>query len=882
MQNKITALKDLDNLPTPKGVGIQIMKLMQNENFNLQDLADLLKLDPVLSAKVIQFANMPIHKKNNKAILDIHEAIKTIGLNVALQIALSFSIIHNISPNNMRFDYNYYWKSSLFQALTLKKIAQHLKLGKAEEYFICGLLANIGLLSLIETYNAEYDDIFTILSLEDNLEILKKEKELLGLNHKEVSALLFRDWGMPEHFITSLEEEVYPVDGDTLDAHKKIALSIQLSFLAGHYYCSTKKRESILASLLGIAKMLGVDNAKIIEFGKEVEKEWIELAKIYEIDAHIDEYNKDIWDIDRTFKNINVYSPIKYQTFFNTDFNFYEIKESVQLTEPLLNAKRVELVILDITADTKTEVITALTLIRSSESLKNLYIIGMGKKLEQKEYYEYLNAGLDEYFYDTLTLEEIQLRLKSVKRVIGLQNGIKKEKAHAEKHIRELEIINRKLEKANSIDNLTGLPNRLSFTKRIEEIVARKDTYKNMAILFIDLDGFKNVNDTYGHDFGDELLLAISERIKKCVGGMPLYRMGGDEFSIVATNYQSQSQIEKISQLLLEKIAQPYQIDKHSIRISSSIGICTYPENSMDVHSLIKYADIAMFEAKRNGKDQIVWYTESMSEQTKLRMQLENELKKTLANDEFELHFQPQVSLKNKNKIEGFEALIRWNHPTMGYIPPTKFIPIAEETGVIVDIGEWVLKKALTQIKEWRQFLPHVKVAVNLSAKQFNEKDLVSKVVNMLAQLDLPGSALELEITEGTLIENIDYTISVLKELNTHNITISLDDFGTGYSSLMYLKKLPIDIIKIDRSFIMDIPNDKDDIEITKLICNLSKGLNKKVIAEGIETQEQWDFLKAQGCEYGQGYFFYKPLPAKTINGLFEKMKQAKNKTYCK
>lgn len=876
MQNKILELKDLNNLPSPRGVGIKIMKLMQEDNFNLTDLVELLKLDPVLSAKIIQFANLPIYKKG-KITLDIHEAVKTIGLNVALQIALSFSIMQNASKSNFNFDYNYYWKSSLFQALTLKKISAQLKLGKSEEFFICGLLANIGLLALMETYSDEYEDIFMVYSMEDNLDILKKEKELFGINHLDVSALLFKDWGMPKHFVNALSHDVADIDVATLDVGKKTALALQLSFLAGHYYCATKKRESILAGLLSIASVLGIDKSQIIEYGKTVEKEWVELAAVYELEAQIDEFNRDIWDINQAFKNINVFSSLKYENFFDSqEYNFHLIDNTQKLIESLLIAKRAELVVLDISNDKKMS-LEVLSLIRETESLKDLYVIGVGPKLDQKEYLEYLRSGLDEYLYDTLNTDEFNLRLKSIKRVISLQNAMKNQKDHAEKHVRELEIINRKLEKANAIDTLTGLPNRLSFTKKIEDIVAKKEHYKNAAVLFIDLDGFKNVNDTYGHDFGDDLLLAIAERIKECVSGLTLYRMGGDEFSLIVTNYQNQGQIEKLSQVLLEKIAQTYQVNNYAIRISSSIGICTYPENGNTIDNLTKYADIAMFEAKRNGKDQVVWYKDEMSEQTKLRMQLENELKKTLANNEFELHFQPQVSLlSDKKKIEGFEALIRWNHPTMGSIPPAKFIPIAEETGVIVDIGEWVLKNALLQIKGWRKYLPSVKVAVNLSAKQFNEKDLIKKITTLLTQIDLPGSALELEITEGTLIDNIDYTISVLKELSSLNITISLDDFGTGYSSLMYLKKLPIDIIKIDRSFIMDIPNDKDDIEITKLICNLSKGLHKKVIAEGIETLEQWNFLKELGCEYGQGYYFYKSLPAKVINELFENLKNKK------
>jgi len=426
-------------------------------------------------------------------------------------------------------------------------------------------------------------------------------------------------------------------------------------------------------------------------------------------------------------------------------------------------------------------------------------------------------------------------------------------------------------------DALTGLPNRTLFQDRLSLAITQAKRNKSMvAVMFLDLDHFKRINDTLGHDLGDQLLQTMAARIQSCVReGDSVARMGGDEFTVILPNIKQMENAMAVAQKIIAAMTSPFTLGKNELRCSTSIGIALYPKDGEDINTLIKCADTAMYSTKKSGRNGFHFYTEDMNLLVQEHLAIENGLRKALAKPEFFLCYQPQVDLKT-GKIVGTEALIRWRRKNGEVVDPAQFIPVAEECGLIVPIGEWVLITACTQAKAWLDAgLPPIRMAVNISARQFQQKGLVEMVTNTLRATGLPPHLLEVEITESLLMENIEETRNKLDLLHDMGISLALDDFGTGYSSLSYLKRLPIHIVKIDRSFIMDTPHDLDDVEITRAIISMSHNLNLKVVAEGIETEAQNNFLQQAGCDFGQGYLHCKPVVAEEVTRLLSAQKLA-------
>lgn len=420
-------------------------------------------------------------------------------------------------------------------------------------------------------------------------------------------------------------------------------------------------------------------------------------------------------------------------------------------------------------------------------------------------------------------------------------------------------------------DVLTGLPNRVLFSDRLEQslINAQRNQLK-VALLFLDLDRFKQINDTLGHDIGDELLKMVAQRLLSCVREQDtLSRQGGDEFIAVLPDADAVG-AELVAAKMLEAIIQPYKINQHELRISSSIGIAVYPDQAQEAESLIKYADVAMYQAKDSGRNKYLRFDPSMNTSSHERLQLENSLRTAVERQELRLYYQPQIDLIN-GRIIGCEALVRWQHPELGMISPATFIPLAEETGLIMPISDWVLEEALRQARAWRDAgLPEITVAVNLSALQFRQRILNEQVGTLLKKYDLPPHVLDLELTESILMQGIDSALSMLHELTIMGVGLSIDDFGTGYSSLSYLKRFPIQKLKIDQSFVRDITTDSNDATMVKTIILMAHSLKLHVIAEGVETEAQADFLRASGCEQAQGYLFGRPVPADEFTQLLQ------------
>ncbi len=412
-------------------------------------------------------------------------------------------------------------------------------------------------------------------------------------------------------------------------------------------------------------------------------------------------------------------------------------------------------------------------------------------------------------------------------------------------------------------DPLTGLPNRVYFQERLaQEIDTISRADGKLGVLFIDIDRFKHVNDSLGHSVGDQLLKEVAGRLKHLVRDTDtVARLGGDEFSIIHLAVENASEVERLAQSILDTMSIPFRFNGRDIFLDSSIGIVMYPDDAFVTKQLLRCADLAMYRAKEAGRGQYAFFKSEMTSASAHRLSLETDLRQAIANGEFEAYYQPKIESQS-NKVAGMEALIRWNHPQKGLILPDQFIPLAEETGLIIPIGRWVLECACRQTRLWHDMgMDCLRVAVNLSARQFADPTLVDAVAEILANTGLPGSGLELEITESVIMKNVERAVDTFQQFSDMGVRISVDDFGTGYSSLAYLKKFPIHTLKIDRSFVMDLETDKDDQAIVQSIGSLAQNLNLCVVAEGVENEFQLSFLKGMYCQYIQGYYFSRPLP---------------------
>ena len=421
-------------------------------------------------------------------------------------------------------------------------------------------------------------------------------------------------------------------------------------------------------------------------------------------------------------------------------------------------------------------------------------------------------------------------------------------------------------------DPLTNLPNRLLFNDRLTLAVAQAHRHaQRLAVLFLDLDRFKVINDSLGHSVGDELLRQVAERIQEHVReGDTVARLGGDEFTLLVPGITAEEDAAKIARKICEAIHDPFWIDGRQLFVTTSVGVSVYPSDGHDAETLVRNADSAMYRAKEQGRDNYQLYTPAMNAKAVERLSLESRLRQAVANDELELHFQPFIDLKTAELL-GAEALLRWRHPELGLIPPADFIPIAELSGLIVPIGEWVLRTACAEARKWHaKGFPGLTVSVNLSTRQFQQTDLVSQVTHALDETGLEPDKLDLEITESNAMQNAEHSINTLWGLKKQGVRISMDDFGTGYSSLNYLKRFPIDRIKLDQSFVRDLPSDKDDAAIAMAVIAMGRSLELAVIAEGVETEEQLAFLKGQNCDQLQGFLLSRPLAPEAFDRFLD------------
>lgn len=425
-------------------------------------------------------------------------------------------------------------------------------------------------------------------------------------------------------------------------------------------------------------------------------------------------------------------------------------------------------------------------------------------------------------------------------------------------------------------DQDTGLPNRMRFTEQLEEMIHRARHKKELlAVLVIDIDRFKIINDSLGHYAGDIVLKELAERIEdRLPAGAFLGRFSGDKFTLMLTENVSIDQTTRTARELQNIISMPLSYQNQEFIVTASIGISSFPGDGLDEHVLLKNADIAMNRSKNQGGNKITYFSTGMNDQAMVRLELESYLRKALQKNEFHLCYQPLMDLKS-GEITCTEALIRWQHPDLGLVSPAQFIPLAEETGLIEEIGEWVLTTACVQTKEWQQNgFPNLGISVNVSAYQFQQHAFIGQVIKALETSQLEPVFLSLELTESAMLKDIAYSISVMKSLQELGVKVSIDDFGTGYSSLSYLRNLPIDTLKIDQSFINNLHDDPSDIAIVKAIITMGQGLSVKIVAEGVETYEQLNLLRDMDCHYAQGYYIQKPLDIAAFEKGFRTMEK--------
>ena len=554
-----------------------------------------------------------------------------------------------------------------------------------------------------------------------------------------------------------------------------------------------------------------------------------------------------------------------------SDRVFKNTSEAIIITKPNGEVVNINQAFTDITGYSREDIIGKNPrIMKSSRQDKAFYKNMWGTLLDKGkwtgEIWDRKKNG--EEYPKSLTINAIKTPNNEVTHYIGIFSDITKSKAAAQQ-----------LQQLAFYDSLTNLPNRILFKERlIQEIKMAKRRDTKLAVLFMDLDRFKYINDTLGHTCGDQLLIEAAQRIKSCIRETDtVARLGGDEFTIILTEINSISAIKLTANKIIAALSQKFIIENNEVNIGASIGISMYPNNGTTYDALTKNADTAMYKVKETGRNSYHFFTEELHATIKRRLILEKEMRTSISENSFEIHYQPKVEI-DSCKIIGMEALLRWNHPELGTISPLEFIPIAEETGLIIPLGNWIMHQACAQNTIWiKAGYQPLRVAVNLSIRQFEQKDIAEQIQDILSETGLAPEHLELEITESMVMNDINRAILTLKYLRKLGIHISVDDFGTGYSSLSYLKQFPIQCLKIDKSFVDDLCHNTDAAAIVSAIISMASSLDLTVVAEGVETKEQMDFLRKEGCNQMQGYYYSMPLAVQEFTALLHRKMPAHN-----
>jgi diguanylate cyclase (GGDEF)-like protein len=520
--------------------------------------------------------------------------------------------------------------------------------------------------------------------------------------------------------------------------------------------------------------------------------------------------------------------------------------------------------------------------LKSNPQTQDIPILFISALYDTLDKVKAFQLGGADYITKPFKVEEVLARIENQLTIQRVKAEIKKLNDELEQRViertLELQQANAKLSYLALHDPLTELPNRTLFLERLEQAIEQSKTEPDyqFAVLFLDGDRFKNINDSLGHIMGDQLLMAVARRLETCCeSGDILARLGGDEFTVLLTGVDILEKATQIANIIHQKMLQPFHLKQQEVFINFSIGICL-GKGYNDPTNILRDADTAMYRAKASGKGQYQVFDTEMHQQVLELMHLENDMQRAIKRQEFVVYYQPIIHLKT-GKIVSFEALVRWTHPEKGFMPPGQFIAVAEETGLIQPMGFWVLQEACHQLRKWQKqqlASPDMTISVNLSAKQFSLSNLIEEIDKILENTELEPQYLKLEITESAIIGNLTSVEKILQQLRERKIQLSLDDFGTGYSSMSYLHRFPLNTLKIDRSFVNLIDEQSEDLGIVEAIITLAHKLNMNVIAEGVETVEQMNYLKTLNCEMSQGYLFAKPLEQKAAESLLKQSPQ--------
>lgn len=580
---------------------------------------------------------------------------------------------------------------------------------------------------------------------------------------------------------------------------------------------------------------------------------------------------EDILIVDDTLENLRLLSTMLIKQGYNVRkaINGKMALTAVQTVVP-------DLILLDIMMPEMDgyEVCQRLKANQQTAKIPVIFLSALNEVFDKVKAFE---VGAVDYISKPFQFEEVLVRVQNQMALKSAQREILKLNTELEEKVKErtqqLEFANARLLKMALYDSLTGLPNRALFLERLEQALncAKVDSVYQFAVLFLDCDRFKVVNDSLGHLVGDELLIAVARRLEASLSQKDtLSRLGGDEFAILLTDIQDLNYTTFVADGILESLSFPFQLQGHEVFISASIGIALGNSTVHQPEHLLRDADTAMYRAKALGKGQYHIFAPAMHDAALQLLHLESNLRKAINQQEFIVHYQPIIDLSD-GKIAGFEALVRWQHPQYGMISPQSFIPIAEETGLIIPIDRWVLQQACHQLRLWHQEkltdYP-LFISVNLSARQFAQLDLIDRIDQILTETQLNPECLKLEITESAIMDNVNFAAVILQKLRERSIGVSVDDFGTGYSSLSYMHSFPVSSLKIDRSFVQRLDGNPENLGLIPAIISIAKTMGMSAIAEGIETTQQLNQLKTLGCDFGQGYLFSKPVEAQRATEL--------------
>lgn len=916
--SRFIELKAQGRLPSIKGVALSILESTANEDVSLGRIAQIVTPDPALTARLIKISNSALYP-GSRPVASLQDAIAKLGLSQVRQIALGFALVsENREGACPEFDYPSFWARSILRGSLMRQACLSLKLGSPEEMFTLGLLAKIGELALATAYPEKYSALLE--SKAEGRALRAKEREMFGMDAPSLSSALMEDWRLPAAFGRAArmesaysESEEPRIKGlftlikgaervaqgwvERQDAAAEARLealsepvqeTLNSMLSAGGSFAAVGKeeaRELAKASFeegvswlesLAILPRLKARKARSAAMRPAAEALAQERSRPQEPKRALAEEMinpRGAGEAIRALVGCSDAGSIKTiaQALSMRSGQIIALRSKDQLFEELLEFAP-HLLFLDF--DPSPSFPMLLESIRETELGKGLLVVLICKPEHESKLGLALSSGADDYVMRPFGLAQAAAKVATAERLAEVSHSMRESREAIKRYALELESVNKKLLQTALSDTLTGLPNRLLFQDRLKQAaaatLARRSAEKT-ALLILDLDHFKNINDSFGHPTGDEMLRSMAERIKPLMKVTDsLARLGGDEFAIILREVKSEAEAQAFASRVLERVGAPLRVHEQETRVSGSIGIALCPDHGEDANTLIKHADLALYKAKESGRGRSSAFTPSLSEALNKRFSIETALNKALERGEFEVHFQPRVDLAT-HRMGGAEALLRWNNPELGMIPPDVFIPIAEETGAIEPIGEWVMKEALRLAKPWLAANPSFHVAVNLSARQFKARDLPAMIVKALEEEQFPARNLEIEVTESAAMDDIFFAARALEELKRIGLLVSLDDFGTGYSSLAYLKKLPFDILKIDKSFIINALTDKDDAAICKMIAALAKTMGKGLVAEGVETAAHASFAQALGARWGQGFLYSKAVSASELSGLFAK-----------